>query len=250
MRPQSVLLSLLVLVFAGSAQAVTKVYNSTADNGIPSDFVNTATNLCPPIQTSPGIIQGDATLTDDSTGTVTLNELNNTILTFIDLGPDQLTVTFGPGAFIFIDSKTTATSGANHISNTTGIGAHGPSTTGPGTSAEWGVTSGWTNTGRNYCVSSPVAICNNANFAHGQTIPPLLSSTTFYLGTWNFDAEGDYSTENPYISATSNGGLQNNRNDLRGAFQGSALPALPLVGFGALALSLAAIGIRATAGRK
>ena len=250
MLARRILLSLSLTLLAGSAQAVTKVYNSTPDNGLVSDFINTATNLCPPVQTSPGIIGGDATMTDDGTGTVTLNQLNNTVLTLIDLGPDQLTLVFGPGAFIFIDSKTTSTSGANHISNTTGIGAHGPSETDPGTSTEWGVTSGWTTTGRNFCVSSPVAICNNSNFAHGQTVPPSLNSTTFDLGTWNFDAEGDYSTENPYISATANGGLQNNRNDLRGAFQGSALPALPLVGFDALALSLAAIGIRATVGRK
>jgi len=53
-----------------------------------------------------------------------------------------------------------------------------------------------------------------------------------------------------YIQRTSNGGLQNSRWNMRGAFVGSGLPALPLVGFGALALSLAVIGGRALVGKK
>ena len=95
-----------------------------------------------------------------------------------------------------------------------------------------------------------MTICNGAGFAHGQTVTPVLPSDTYNMGTWNFDAAGDYTSDTPYIQRTSNGGLPNRRYDPRGAFQGASLPALPLVGFGALALSLAVIGGRAVLGKK
>ena len=83
------------------------------------------------------------------------------------------------------------------------------------------------------------------------TIGPALTSTTFDLGTWAFDGTtGDYAITEPYIERTSNGGLQNSRYALRGAFQGDTIPALPLIGFGALALSLAVIGGRSLMGKK
>lgn len=44
------------------------------------------------------------------------------------------------------------------------------------------------------------------------------------------------------IIRTSNGGLSNNHMLARGAFVGSALPGLPLVGFGVLAVTLVVIG--------
>ena len=249
MRIHAALIAAVTLSLAGSAQAVTKLYDSTATNGSPHDFINTATNLCPPVQTSPGYMEGFTQITDDGLGTVTLDELNVTITNLIDLGPDQLVTTFGPGAFIFIDSKTTS-NGSPLVSNTSGVGAHGPSGTDPGDTAEWGVLSGWSSTGSNFCLSSPVAICNQAGFAHGQTVLPVPPSTTYNLGTWNFDAEGDYAIDTPYVQRTSNGGLQNSSYNLRGNFVGDALPALPLLGFGALALSLAVIGGRSLMGKK
>jgi hypothetical protein len=250
MRFQSLLIALAAVVVAGSAEAAVKLYNSSADNGTPGDFVNTATNLCPPVQTSPNRLQGFTELTDDGTGTVTMNDIQIELISLIDLGPDQLTLTYGPGAFIFIDSASTTVATPNQTSNTSGIGAHGPSGTAPGQSAEWGIVTGWIQTGFQYCVSSPTAICDGANFAHGQTILPIMPSDTYNLGTWNFDAAGDYSAPQVYVQRTSNGGLQNSSYLMRGAFQGASLPALPLVGFGALALSLAVIGGRAVLGKK
>ena len=97
MRSMLVLAS--VVAIAGPAQAVTKFYDSSANNGRVGDFVNTATNLCPPVQTSLGILQGHAELTDLDAGTVTLEQTQVEITTFIDLGPDQLTVTFGETSF-------------------------------------------------------------------------------------------------------------------------------------------------------
>ena len=56
--------------------------------------------------------------------------------------------------------------------------------------------------------------------------------------------------EHQHITRTSNGGLTNNGGKHRGDFVGASLPALPLFGFGALALSLAVIGGRALLGKK
>lgn len=59
--------------------------------------MNWATNLCPPQQTMPGILQGFSNLSDETLGTVTTNELSTQITTRIDLGPDPLTATAGFG---------------------------------------------------------------------------------------------------------------------------------------------------------
>ena len=55
---------------------------------------------------------------------------------------------------------------------------------------------------------------------------------------------------NFYIHLTLSGGMSNVGTLLRGAFVGASLPALPLVGFGALALALVVIGGRALMARK
>ena len=83
-----------------------------------------------------------------------------------------------------------------------------------------------------------------------ETVEPALDSGTYDLGTWAFDAVGDYEAATPWIFRTTAGGTSNQSIIQRGAFQGSALPALPLVGFGALALSLAVVGGRSLMGKK
>jgi hypothetical protein len=246
---RSTLGCLLILALAHSAQAAPKAYNSSQTNGSGGDFISTATNICPPVRTTPGILQGRTLLSDNGAGTITLEEFDIELSTFIDLGPDVLTITFGPGAFIFIDATQTQAA-RGHVSNTSGVGAHGPSSTAPLATAEWGIVSGFTVTGRTFCISSPVTICNNGPGPHGSTAPPTINSDTYDLGTWSFDAEGDYQIDTPYIQGTNNGGLSNQRYGIRGTFQGASLPALPLIAFGALALSLAAIGGRALLGRK
>jgi hypothetical protein len=242
----------IITLSTSSAHAAVKAYDSSADNGTPGDFVTSTVNLCPPVQTSPGILFGNAILEDDGLGTVTVSSLNIEIESGLDIGPAQLVPVFGPGAFFFVELASTQSGASGHVSNTSGVGAHGPSGTAPGESAEWGVTSGWVMTGFSFCASSPVLICNNdPRFSHGATVPVLNPpSDTYDLGTWNFDSTGDYEIDTPFINGTGNGGLTNGRFALRGAFQGSSLPALPLVGFGALAVSVALIGARTLAGRK
>jgi len=247
MRLLSAAIAVLLLTLGGSANAEIKFYQ---DNGVGSDIIQSSTNLCPPVQTTLGVITGFAQLEDNGLGTVTLHPGESRSTIFIDFGPEQLTEIFGPGAFVFIDSLVTTTTGAPHESNSSGIGMHGPSSTAPGTSTEWGIISGYLQTGRNFCASSPVSICNQAGFAHGSTAAPVLPSSTYDLGTWSFDAEGDYSMDTAYIQRTSNGGLTNTRFTLRGAFVGANLPALPLIGFAALAVGLATIGARSLMGKK
>jgi hypothetical protein len=250
LRHVHVLITAAAVCVAGSASAAVKAYDSSNENGVAGDVLNTAPNLCPPVQTRPGTVEGFAILDDAGAGTVTLTDLNVITTFFGDLGPDQLTITFGPGAFVFIDARASQTPAAAQLSNTRGIGAHGPSGTAPGETAEWGILSAWTATGFRFCVSSPIGICNNAGFVHGVTVDSIVNSDTYDLGTWNFDAVGDFSNEAPYIFSTANGGLQNIRYVLRGSFSGASLPAVPLLGFGALALSLVVVGTRALLGRK
>jgi hypothetical protein len=245
-RLSNLFLVLALLSLAGSASAVTKTYDSSKDNGLPGDAFLAAVTLCPPLATTPNDSFGFAILEDDGTGTVTL-ESNQQTNRLTDLTPDDLTHIFGPGAFIFVDNRSTTTNvpsgGTAHVS-TTGSG------TAPGETAVWGIVSGWSISGSRYCISSPVSICNQNVGAHGTTLPSMITSGTFNLGTWAFDAVGDYEATEVYIGRTSNGGLTNTQALLRGAYTGSALPALPLIGFGALALSLAVIGARSLMGKK
>jgi len=241
----------LVGLIGGNASAAVKSYDSSVNNGATGDTRRISINLCPPLASTPGTALGAQVVTDDGLGTVTLNqvEYNSTVGT--DLSGGILIPIFGPGAFIFIEGEVDRGAGsAVTTSTTTGIGGHGPSSTAPGASAEWGAVSGWLGTGFTFCISSPVTICNQNGFAHGQTAPFILPSTSYDLGTWEFDAEGDMQATSWYMSRTSNGGLSNNQTLLRGAFVGSALPALPMVGFGILALSLAVVGGRSLMGKK
>ena len=243
--------TLFALLFAGSAQAVTKFYDSSAENGAPHDFIVQSLGLCPPIQTTPAFLNGFTELTDDGLGTVTLEQLEVHSNRLVDFAGAALESTFGPGAFIFIDAARTERVNAPSVSNTTGVGAHGPSGSASGETAEWGVVSGWTVTGADFCISSPVSICNDAGFSHGQTAASILNSSTYDLGTWTFDSAGNYEILEPYLQRTQDtNNLTNVRYVLRGAFHGASLPALPIVGFGALALTLAVVGGRALTGKK
>jgi hypothetical protein len=252
MRMLQLFVALVVLSLAGSAQAVVKFYSSDPDNGTPGNTSRISINLCPPAISTPDQIGGFIELDDGGSGTVTLSNVvyccAGSGLT--DLSGGILIPIFGPGAFIFIDAATTTTISAPGVSNTSGVGAHGPSGTDPGESIEWGVIGGWEITGAQFCLSSPVTICNENGFAHGATVFPIVPSTTYNLGTWDFTAVGDIDAVTQYLTRTSNGGLSNNGNRIQSALHGSSIPALPLVGFAALALSLTAIGGRALLGKK
>ena len=240
------LLVLFLTLLASSSLAATKAYDSSHANGRPGDSILASTTLCPPVQTALDDIIGFSILDDDGLGSVTL-AVSIQGVNVIELGADQLTPVYGPGAFVFLDSKTTSTNAAPGSTPHVGLPGSG---TDPGEAAVWGIISSWSLSGATFCISSPVAICNDVTFTHGVTILPTLTSGTFNLGTWAFDAIGDDEATTPYIFRTGAGGLTNNQIVMRGAFHGSSLPALPLVGLGALALSLAVIGGRSLMGRK
>ena len=241
----------LACLIAGNATAAVKSYDMTEDNGARGDQRRISINLCPPLAYTPDTLIGRHQLEDDGAGTVTAKSIEANTKQITDLSGDLLVPIFGPGAFIFIDGDIRRSAGGPTVTSTTsGIGGHGPSGAAPGESTEWGVISGWQSTGFQFCIASPVTICNQNGFQHGQTTIYILPSTSYNLGTWNFDANGDAEQSSWLLIRTSNGGLSNNQYVLRGLFVGSALPALPLVGFGVLALSLAVVGGRSLMGKK
>ena len=250
MRVHNLLALMLTLGIAGSAQAAVKFYDSSPENGIQGDDFLNSTTLCPPHVTTFGQGSGYTELEDNGSGTVTMTQNFGSGTTVADLTHGELIPIFGPGAFIFIDTTQTTIITGPAVSNTGGVGAHGPSGTASGETAEWGIISGWNTTGFAFCIASPITVCTNAGFAHGGTVPRIIESLTYDLGTWNFDAEGDFESVLGYITRTSNGGLTNNGTRPRGAFIGSSLPALPMVGFGAVALGLALTGSRALRAKK
>ena len=245
---RSMFIVLSLTITAGLSQADAKFYSANLQNGTPGDVVVFGAEE--PVE-SLGALQGHHEITDDAAGTVTLAEFMSVQDRFSDFGPDILVDVLGPGAFFFAILKSTITISSPPTSNVSGVGAHGPSGAAPDQSAEWGVISGFEITGEDFCVSSPITVCNQNGFAHGQTVPSQqLGSSSYDLGTWTFDAVGDLEAETFYLSRTASGGTSNVTHFIRGTFHGTSLPALPLVGFGALAVALVVVGGRALAGRK
>lgn len=200
---QSILIPAVCLALAGSSQADIKFYDSSTLNGTPGDVLVNIPQFCPPVDSTPGGLEGFASLEDHGLGTVTLNELVSSIDDLLDAGSEILSPLFGPGAFFFADVRATYSITGSQLSNTSGVGARGPSGTGPGDSVEWGVVSGWEARGSNFCISSPTSVCNQNGFVHGLTVAIALPSDTYNLGTWNFDAEGDLEPADFYILQTS-----------------------------------------------
>jgi hypothetical protein len=250
MLVRSFVIVALSMFVAGLAAADIKYYSADAENGVPGD-VRVLGQDSPPVIVSFGVLQGYQHLTDDGAGTVTLEELVSVQRRMSEFGPDILVSVLGPGAFFFAELQSTITINLPAVSNTTGIGPHGPSGTAPGQSTEWGVVSGFEITGYDFCLSSPAAVCNENGFAHGMTVATTqLGSDTYDLGTWTFDAVGDMEAASYYITRTATGGTANVSHFLRGSFHGASIPALPLVGFGALLAALAVAGVRSATGRR
>jgi len=233
--PVKTLIAFLFLLIApGLALADVKVYDQSIEGG---DFILVTNTLCPTTQVTPGIFEGSFEIDDAGTGTVTLDDYDVTSDRIVEV---DLTLFSGPGAFVFVETSSTQVTSPGQ----TGTGSTAKSTG----AVTWGVLSGFKSTGGQFCLSSPTTVCANNEFLHGATTPSVTNSPTYDLGTWSFDAAGDMEAT-PYIFSTGNGGLSNTQREWRGVFVGASLPALPLVGFGALALTLVVVGVR-TAMRK
>jgi len=234
------LVGIAVIAFSTNAIAETKVYSSNPPGGLQGDaIINTPANS--PSSEFFGESQfGRVVITDDGLGTVTLDEFIDTSSpTPLDL---DLSTALGPGAFVF-NAPTTTTS------PTPGQTGTGSTAAGTG-SITWGVISGWTNTGFQFCISSPTTVCNSTSTPHGVTTEADdVPSSTYDLGTWSFDAEGNYEAS-PLIGSTLSGGTSNIVLLYRGRLVGPALPALPLLGMGALGLALLSLGARSSLQKK
>ena len=218
--------------FSEPAQSSVRIYNSSQSGGAPGDIVLYVVAACSPVMVTPGALEGHAALIDASAGTVTLDTLaiEQNVLFDIDT-----TAVFGPGAFFFA----TQAQSDRPLGNQTGTGS-----TAPLSSITWGVLSGWSSTGLSFCMASPAAVCANNGYLHGATVRPIPQSPTYDLGTWSFDEVGDYSAT-AYVAQTANGGESNVQWVLRGSYAGASVPALPIIGFGALAAGLLVAGTRA-----
>jgi len=222
----------VICAIAPPSESAVKVYDSTPTSGAAGDRFLFVVSTCAPIEVTPGALGGRAVIADDGAGSPTLAELEIAQSSSFDV---DTTAVFGPGSFIFARSLRTDAPAAGHV----GAGSSAPSS-----SIAWGVVAGWVTTGVAHCISSPVAICNQNGFLHGTTIASEGTSPTFDLGTWSFDALGDYEAVAPYVQQTANGGESNVQYLLRGRFVGGSLPALPLAGFAAIATGLAAVALR------
>ena len=229
--------------FALPASAVVKVYDATPPHGAGGDEFQYSTDLCPPIQISPNYWQGHYTISDTGSGTVTATEYVQELVQSVNFGPLALVPIFGPGSYVFTTSLTT-------FSPT--LPATAPGNTAPGGSVDWGVLGGFTRVGEAFCISSPQTICTGGTqVPHGITTPISgAPSPTYDLGTWSYDAEGDFQAASNYIVGTFNGGTSNRQALLRGSYVGGSIPALPLVGVGAVALGLLGLGTRTVLRRK
>lgn len=231
-RPaRSFVFALLLCAAASPALASIKVYDSTKTGGQGGDVLLYVASTCTPVSVKPGALSGLTILTDPGGGTVTLDSLS--IQQKLTFNVDT-TAVFGPGAFFFATQVQTDTP----LEGQTGTG-----NTSPSGSVSWGVLAGWSSTGLSHCIASPAATCVNNGFLHGSTIPSLTRSPTYDLGTWTFDAEGDFAAT-AYIEQTANGGESNIQWLLRGAYVGPSVPALPLIGLGALAAAVLVGGAR------
>jgi hypothetical protein len=231
---------LILIAQTGVAQAEIKAYDS-GPYGTPSHALECFyDSFLGAVSCSP---QEDAfgyeRLLDEGLGTVTLEEIQirrglRASLTPI---PGQ-----GPNSFVFVDGQNTTFITSPHVSE-------GPASSSPGGRIEWGIVEGWEITGYFFCVSSPESYCGVLGGSHGTSVAPFPPSTTYDLGTWDFDTVGDMASEY-YIHQTTFDGLANRGFVLRGAFQGASLPALPAFGFGALGAGLMLAGARSLVARR
>jgi len=229
-RLPAALLFVGLSVPAWPAAAEVRAYDSDA---LPGDTLTVSSATCPAVDIDVGVLRGHAVILDEGSGTVTLRELRSERSKRIDV---QLDGAFGPGAFVFLTNAASE--------------SPAPDQTGSGGSAplgqvSWGVLAGWSTTGSQFCLASPPTLCSGVGGAvHGTTTPLRMPSATYDLGTWSFDARGDFEGS-PYLRQTFDGGATNLQHILRGAYSGAALPALPRFGAAALAAGLLGTGARA-----
>lgn len=232
-----------VLAFASPGDGAVKVYSATPPGGTPGDEILFTTSLSTPAQPSPGRVEGHYRLEDTGGSAVAIRAWEQVRTLRVDLGPADLVPLFGPGAFAFVSGDATFAPTLGQ----TGVGS-----VAPGGGVAWGVLGGWTRTGSVFCVASPAVFCTS-----GVAVPNGVTtawapapSSTYDLGTWSFDANGDFEAMTGYIYRTAFGGLSNEQFLLRGTLVGDGVPALPGVALLSLVAGLLAAGARRVVRRR
>ena len=108
---------------------------------------------------------------------------------------------------------------------------------------EWGDISTWTEKGGTYCNSEPTTICDTALFAQDDTVPTPVVTNRYLWHVWSFHGTGF--TAEPFIfRTTDNTSIGNFQIIYRGVVgQDGTVPALPLLGIGAVGVSVIAMGM-------
>ena len=108
---------------------------------------------------------------------------------------------------------------------------------------EWGDITTWTVKGGTYCHAEPTSICTTAFFEESNTIPTPVISDRYLWHVWTFHGTGFRA--DPFIARTgSNESNGNSMSIYRGAVETSGqVPALPLLGIGAVGVSVIAMGM-------
>ena len=123
-------------------------------------------------------------------------------------------------------------------------------TGGTDSSINWGNMSGWTITGGTYCHSVPSYICGLATAVDQETVATAFLSGNYDIGTWTFHGTG-FDMPLPYISRTGKTDLGNSTTFLFGpTANDGTVPALPLLGIGAVGVSVFAMGVASIRRRK
>ena len=233
--------AVLCVAFAPASQASFREYDSSADTIQSSIYKRFRFPALTPTVAVHDLDFGSFFLDDEGLGHVTANELS--------FGFDHATttnLTSAPGSYHYLRLKATYDYPG---------GAVGTGITVPGGHVDWGVLSGWTQTGDMFCRSTPPSSCGIGGAGEDASTPvATLTTHTYDIGTWSFDAEGDFEAT-PYIANATfcticlggGGGVLDELIQLRGRLvaAGPSVPALPIAG-----LALLAAGLAVSVGRR
>ena len=247
MRKAIVVAVSMLAFLAGGADAAIKKYRVRGPN-----INNSPTNSPNPNFTpSAGPVQakthpGQVSLIDDSnpTNPVLKKYLNDVVLSTVTITLDPET-----GSAAFFATSFTAGAGGDGIHQGTPAPFTGTGSTASGSSIAWGVVTGWTVSGNEWCNANPPIICSLASRINEETQKAPNPSSFYDLGTWFFHDTGYTAT--PYVRQYFTNSFGNNMSQQR-AFQvnDSTVPTLPIVGLALLGGSLVAGGIAATRRRQ
>ena len=138
-----------------------------------------------------------------------------------------------PPVFIWYSKKIVSGPGGDEI----GTGS-------TSSSIAWGNVTGWTITGGTFCYATVSYICSLALAIHNATVDTVLSSDNYDIGTWTFHGTGFSATPFVHETGTAGLGVGNLQWLLRGAeVADGTVSALPLLGLGAVGVSVLAMGI-------